>query len=87
MERPADADSRRHGSHQPDPAQSGGLALVEFAGKKPNMLTEPLWNKYRVLVTGIEHKDFAGLRVTPNVYTTLGELDIFCSGVEKILKS
>jgi len=71
----------------PDPAQSGGLALVEFAGKKPSMLTEPLWNKYRVLVTGIEHKDFAGLRVTPNVYTTLGELDIFCTGVEKILKS
>jgi isopenicillin-N epimerase len=71
----------------PDPAQSGGLALVEFKGRKPNTIAEPLWNKYRVLVTGIEHKDFAGLRVTPNVYTTLGELDIFCSGVEKILKS
>jgi isopenicillin-N epimerase len=70
-----------------DPAQSGGLALVSFAGKKPGPICDELWKRYRVLATGIEHKDFQGIRVTPNVYTTLSELDIFCTGVEKILKS
>jgi isopenicillin-N epimerase len=33
--------------------------------------------KHRIVVTPIAHKEFDGLRVTPNVYTTLAEIDLF----------
>ena len=35
---------------------------------------------------GIIHEEFQGLRITPNVYTTLGELDRFCDQMELIAR-
>ena len=34
----------------------------------------------------IVHPEFNGLRVTPNVYTTLPEIDLFCDKVEDVLR-
>jgi hypothetical protein len=34
----------------------------------------------------IVHEEFQGLRITPNVYTTLGELDRFCEQMELIAR-
>ncbi len=70
----------------PDPAQSCGLGLISVEGKKPQALTEALWNAQRILVTPITHRDFEGLRITPNIYTTLGEMDVFCSAMEKLIR-
>ena len=71
----------------PDPEQSCGLALVSVEGKKAGALAEELWNKHRVFVVSIGHKDFEGLRITPNVYTTTREIDIFASAMEKLIKA
>jgi selenocysteine lyase/cysteine desulfurase len=38
-------------------------------------------------VVGIGHKDFEGLRITPNVYTTTREIDIFASAMEKLIRA
>jgi len=32
------------------------------------------------------NEEYSGLRVTPNVYTTLQEIDTFCAAVEKEVK-
>jgi selenocysteine lyase/cysteine desulfurase len=32
------------------------------------------------------HDEFKGIRITPNVYTTLGELDRFCNLMEMIAR-
>jgi selenocysteine lyase/cysteine desulfurase len=37
-------------------------------------------------VVGIGHKQFQGVRVTPNVYTTLREIDVFAEAVEELLR-
>jgi hypothetical protein len=34
-----------------------------------------LWNKYRLIVTPIEHEEFEGFLVTPSVYTTLSDIN------------
>ena len=49
-------------------------------------LTNTLWEKRRILVTSIhtEGKD-DGIRVTPNVYTTLAEVDRFCDVVKEMV--
>jgi selenocysteine lyase/cysteine desulfurase len=70
----------------PDPAQSCGVVLVSVEGKKAPALAEELW-KQRILVVAIVHKDFEGLRVTPNIYTTPREIDVFANAMEKLIKS
>ena len=69
-----------------DPAQSCGIGLVAVAGKKPEALASRLWTERQILSTPIVHKDFQGLRITPNVYTTLGEIDTFCGVMERIVQ-
>jgi selenocysteine lyase/cysteine desulfurase len=61
----------------PDPGQSGGLACVGIEGIDPAKLSAHFWDRYRLIVTPIKHAEFEGLRVTPNVYTTLPEVDLF----------
>ena len=79
-------DSRIHIRTSRDPAQSGGLALVSVDGYEPGQLTEHLWQRHRIIVTPIVHPEFKGLRITPNVYTTLRELDVFVEAVQNVLK-
>jgi len=43
-----------------------------------------LFDKHRIFTTPIVHEEFQGIRITPNVYTTLGELDRFCEVMENI---
>jgi hypothetical protein len=40
-----------------------------------------LWTKHRIITTPIIHAEFHGLRITPNVYTTLDEVDRFSETV------
>jgi selenocysteine lyase/cysteine desulfurase len=68
-----------------DPAQSCGLANVSLAGVDPRALAEHLWQRRRIIVTPIVHEEFQGLRVTPNVYTTLGEIDTFAEEMERVI--
>ena len=70
----------------PDPAQSCGVVLVSVEGKKAPALAEELW-KQRILVVAIVHKDFEGLRVTPNIYTTPREIDVFASAMERLIRA
>ena len=43
-----------------------------------------LWDRWRIIATPIVHAEFEGVRVTPNVYTTLEELDTFAAAMEEI---
>jgi selenocysteine lyase/cysteine desulfurase len=70
-----------------DPEQSCGVVLVSVEGKKAPALADELWKQHRILVVAIVHKDFEGLRVTPNVYTTPREIDIFANAMEKLIKA
>ena len=45
-----------------------------------------LWNRYRLIVTPIKHKEFEGLRVAPSVYTTLSEIDRFIDAMENVIE-
>jgi isopenicillin-N epimerase len=44
-------------------------------------------DKHRIVVTPINHKEFSGIRVTPNVYTTLDEVDLFADKVMVAIRS
>ncbi|MBI1353369.1 MAG: aminotransferase class V-fold PLP-dependent enzyme [Acidobacteria bacterium] len=67
--------------------QAWGIGLLTVEGMEPNELIGKLWNNHRILTTGIIQEDeFQGVRVSPNIYTTLREIDFFCDAVESIVK-
>ncbi len=59
------------------PEHSCALATVEIVGIPSQDLARWLWEKHRIWVSAITHEDFQGIRVTPQVYTTLQEIDRF----------
>src|SRR5437867_9373191 len=68
-----------------DPAMSCGLANLAVEGADPVKLAAHLWERRRIIVTPIVHEEFRGLRVTPNVYTTLAEVDAFADEMERVI--
>jgi len=49
-------------------------------------LGERLWTTFRIIVVPIKRDDYQGIRVTPNVYTTLDEIDTFAEIVESVAR-
>ena len=71
-----------------DPEQSCGIGFVAVKGFDAVQLSGYLWNKYRIFVTAIDTPgEYNGLRVTPNVYTTLEEIDTFTEAMEKVIRA
>lgn len=63
------------------PGLAGGIALFQVEGLESAELVKRLWERHRIFTVGIKHEDFEGIRVTPNVYTTPGEIGRFVDAV------
>jgi selenocysteine lyase/cysteine desulfurase len=63
------------------PAHSCGLATVQILGVDHEKLAAWLLDKQGIFVTPIAHDQFKGIRVTPNVYSTVDEIDRFASAM------
>ena len=46
-----------------------------------------IWDKYRIISTPIVRPEYQGIRVTPNIYTPLEEIDTFTTAMEDLLKN
>ena len=67
---------------------SCGIGLVGIEGMTADKIAGFLNSKYRVWVTTVTMPgEFAGVRVTPNVYTTLGEIDTFIEAMQDLVKN
>ena len=73
-----------------DAGSSCGLTVFEVAGVSSEKLQKHLWEQHKVLVQYMssESRDprIKGIRVTPNIYTTPGELDRFAGLVADAVK-
>jgi selenocysteine lyase/cysteine desulfurase len=65
-----------------DSPWGGGLCLFTVDGMDMPKLGGWLMSQHRIVTTPIVHDEFTGIRVTPNVYTTPDEVDLFA---EKVL--
>jgi isopenicillin-N epimerase len=74
-----------HSSLQP--GDTFGLANVGVDGIPAADINRFLWSKYRIITTAITRDDYQGIRVTPNIYTTLEEIDTFSMAMEDLLKN
>jgi selenocysteine lyase/cysteine desulfurase len=69
------------------PGDTYGLANVGVEGIAASDINRFLWNKYRIITATIVRNDYQGIRVTPNIYTTLEEIDTFSMAMDDLLKN
>ncbi len=77
-----------------EPGQTWGLAVVSIDGVDSNKLVTHLWDEYRIVITSVGHENektpslsYRGLRVTPNIYTPLEEIDTFVEAMQNVVKN
>lgn len=71
-----------------DPEQSCGIGSFFIEGMDMEKLGQILFQKHKIIITGIGVQDeFSGIRVTPSIYTTLRELDLFIEAVTYYVKN
>jgi selenocysteine lyase/cysteine desulfurase len=68
-----------------DPAMSCGIGNVQVEGVDSQALGKHLFDTRRIIVVPIKHAEFEGLRVTPCVYTTTDEIDLFAEEMERVI--
>jgi selenocysteine lyase/cysteine desulfurase len=66
--------------------QSCAISNVAIEGLSPSDIGNHLMSAHKIFTTPIIHDEFRGLRITPNVYTTLKELDRFCDAMETVAR-
>ena len=69
-----------------DPDQFCAIANFSIEGSDPNEIAEYLMSKHRIITAPIMHKEFSGVRITPNIFTKPRELDRFCDAIESFVK-
>ncbi|MFN0178634.1 MAG: aminotransferase class V-fold PLP-dependent enzyme [Gemmatimonadales bacterium] len=71
---------------QLDTPYAGAIALVGIEGVDSVKLFSWLLEKHRIQTVAIVHPEFAGLRITPNVFTTLDDVDLFADKMLEAIK-
>ena len=67
-----------------DDKRSCGIANVGIAGMTPADLAKRLMDEHKIFTVAIDTANVHGCRITPNVYTSLEELDAFVAALKKL---
>jgi selenocysteine lyase/cysteine desulfurase len=70
--------------HPADPTKSCAIANVGIEGIKPSVLAERLLKEYKIYTVAIDGGNVHGCRITPNVFTTLKELDVLVKAISEL---
>lgn len=67
-----------------DPARSCGIANVGVTTMKPADMAKTLLDKYKIWTVAIDGQGVQGCRITPNVYTSIADLDVFVKALTEM---
>ena len=65
-------------------SRHGGVGNVGIEGIEPADLAEILMKDYRIFTVAIDRPGVRGLRISPNIYTTTGELDSLVDAIREL---
>ena len=68
-----------------DTQRACGIANVGVSHLKPAVLAKTLFEKYKIWTVAIDYANVQGVRVTPHVYTTTEELNMFVKALKNIV--
>lgn len=66
------------------PEYSCGLGNFGIDGMEPGEIQKELFGKYKIYTVAINWENIHGIRVTPNVYTSMDEMDYLVEAIRKI---
>jgi len=67
-----------------DSQRACGIANVGIKGMKPAQLAKQLMDDYKIFTVAIDYANVQGCRITPNVFTTTEELDVFVNALKEM---
>jgi len=71
-----------------DPQQSCGIGTFTVEGMDIDKLTKVLFDKHKIFTISVKiPEDVVGIRITPSIYTTLRELDMFIEAASYYIKN
>jgi selenocysteine lyase/cysteine desulfurase len=74
-----------------EPDSACGLGIFEIANVDAAKLQQELWQQHKILVQHMKGEgrlpELSGIRVTPNVYTTVQELDRFVNALKQSVRT
>jgi selenocysteine lyase/cysteine desulfurase len=75
------------------PGETWGMATVGIQGMEAGKIASALFDQNRIVVAALaqgplpgQQFPFQGIRVTPNIYTTIEEVDTFARAMEALAK-
>ena len=71
---------------QLDTPHSGAIGFFTVDGLDPGRLGAWLMDRHKIVTTPMLHEEFSGIRITPNVYTTVDEVDVFAERVMQAIR-
>lgn len=70
-----------------EPYRSCGIANVGIDGGKPSEMARRLLEEHKIFTVAIDYANVQGCRITPNVFTTIEELDVFVNALKALVGS
>lgn len=67
-----------------DTSRSCGIGNVGIKNIKPSKLAKRLYEEFKIFTVSIDYANVQGCRITPNVFTTTKELDLFILAMKTI---
>ena len=68
-----------------EPPHTCGFVTFAIDGVEPQELAQHLWAAHRIVVVPIEYGNVKGVRVSPNTYTSIDEIDLFSRAIEAVI--
>ncbi|MDB4915504.1 MAG: aminotransferase class [Gemmatimonadetes bacterium] len=69
------------------PAKSGAIGVVNIDGMDMAKLGGWLNSQHHIITTPMVTDEFSGIRITPNIYTSVEEIDLFADRVIRAIKT
>ena len=66
--------------------RSCGIGNVGLKNISPSKMAQLLYEKYGIFTVAIDYANVHGCRITPYVFTTTSELDVFIDAVKSLSK-
>jgi selenocysteine lyase/cysteine desulfurase len=63
-----------------------GIANFGITGLAPSAIADALFDRFRIYTVAIDTVPVKGVRVTPHLYTTSGELDALVNAVRELAR-
>jgi selenocysteine lyase/cysteine desulfurase len=71
----------------PTGARACGIANVGITGKTPGQIATALFDTFKIYTVAIDTVPVKGVRVTPHLYTTTGELDALVKAIGELART